>query len=445
MQVAVIGTGHVGLITCVSLASIGHNVIGNDLDLRKISELGSGIAPFFEPQLDDLLSEGLASGRLSFTDRPEIALADADVIFICVGTPARADGEANLVAVEQAARSVANHAKRGAVVIEKSTVPTGTAARVERTLMHESPELAEDLEVVSNPEFLREGSAILDSLSPDRILVGARSERAFTIMRRLYAGLIERGCELIETDIATSELAKHACNAFLALKISYANALARLCERAEADVMAVTRVMGADSRIGSEFLRPGLGYGGYCFPKDLVAFERLASRLGYEFPLLREVGRINQDSVQAAVDKIRDALWNIEDKRITLLGLAFKPGTDDIRFSPALALAHILIAEGAEVVAYDPQAAANAMNELPDLKVALDPYAASEGSHCLVMCTEWEEFGSLDLVRVREAMMYPIVVDGRNVFDPEKMEAAGFAYYSMGRPHITARARALHA
>jgi UDPglucose 6-dehydrogenase len=255
-------------------------------------------------------------------------------------------------------------------------------------------------------------------------------------MRRLYAPLADKGVRLIETDIATSELAKHACNAFLAMKISYANALARLCEQAGADVVAVAEVMGSDPRIGRAFLNAGIGYGGYCFPKDLQAFERLAAKLGYELPLLKEVERINDDAVIAAEDKIKEAVWNLEDKRIALLGLSYKPDTDDVRFSPALALARRLLGDHAIAVGYDPRAAANAKAELPELEIATDVYDALEGAHCAVICTEWAEFKDLDLSRVKAVMAYPIVVDGRNLFDSETMRAAGFAYYPTGRPAI---------
>ena len=253
-------------------------------------------------------------------------------------------------------------------------------------------------------------------------------------MRRLYQPLIERGVQLIETDIPTAELAKHACNAFLAMKISYANGLARLCERAGADVTVVADVMGSDPRIGRDFLDAGLGYGGYCFPKDVQAFERLAARLGYDFRLLREVERINDEAVTAAVDKVKDALWNLDDKRIALLGLAFKPGTDDVRFSPPLELARKLLDGGANVIGYDPYAGANAKSELAELAIASSAYDAVEGAHCMVLCTEWEEFRSLDLDRVKTLLAQPIVVDARNMFDPAEMRAMGFVYQGTGRP-----------
>jgi UDPglucose 6-dehydrogenase len=433
MRVAVVGTGHVGLVTCASLASLGHDVVGLDSDREKIDGLDRGQNPFFEEGLDDLVKENLAAGRLRFTTEARSAVEGADIVFICVGTPPRVDGEANLSAVEQAAREVARHAIGRTVVVEKSTVPAGTSARVKRAISRERPDLAGILEVASNPEFLREGRAVRDSLEPDRILVGADSDWVFGYLRRLYAPLTAQGVPMIETDISTAELAKHACNAFLALKISYVNALARICERSGADVADVARVMGSDPRIGDQFLSAGLGYGGYCFPKDLEAFRRLAGRLGYDFRMLEEVARINEEAVHAALDKVRDALWNLDDKKVALLGLSFKPGTDDIRFSPSLSLAEGLLAEGASVVGFDPQAGSNAKSEVPGLEVVLDPYEAAEGAHCIVLCTEWAEFKELDLVRLKDILAYPVIVDARNMWSPAEMEDAGFAYYSMGR------------
>jgi len=392
------------------------------------------VCPFFEPGLEELVGRGTADGTLRFEVEPAEAVSRAEVVFICVGTPALASGEANLASVERAARGIAGFLQGPVAVVEKSTVPAGTADRLRRVLTLARPDLAGHIEVVSNPEFLREGRAVEDALRPDRILVGARSPRGFETMRRLYEPLVRGGSRLIETDIATAELAKHACNAFLALKISYANALARLCERAGADVTQVADVMGSDPRIGRAFLDAGLGYGGFCFPKDLQAFERLAARLGYDFRLLREVARINDEAVEAAFDKVKDALWNLEDKRIALLGLSFKPNTDDVRFSPALALARRLLDEGATVVGYDPAAGANAKSELPGLQVASGVDDALEGSHCMVVCTDWDEFRSLDLERVRTLLAQPVVVDARNLFDPTEMRAMGFIYQGTGRP-----------
>jgi UDPglucose 6-dehydrogenase len=437
MRVGVIGTGHVGLVTCVSLSSIGHRVVGTDTDARKIAQLREGTVPFFEPGVQDLMRSGLENGRLNFSDDHREAVRGADVVFICVGTPPRASGEASLVAVEQAARQVARGAEGSLVLVEKSTVPAGTAERLRITLVRERPDLGRSLQVVSNPEFLREGQALKDALEPDRILIGAESPAAFETMRRLYRPLIEQGTPLVETDIRTAELAKHACNAFLALKISYVNALARLSERAGADVEAVTHVMGADPRIGRDFLGAGLGYGGYCFPKDLLAFERLATRLGYRMGLLPEVARINDEAVEAALEKIREALWNLEGKRIALLGLSFKPETDDIRFSPALLLARLLIQEGATVVGYDPAAGSVAKQELPALEVADNSYEAARGADCVILCTGWGEFRDIDFMKLAEVVAFPILVDGRNFFDPDAALAAGFTYYSMGRPTVS--------
>lgn len=434
MQLAVIGTGHVGLVTAVALASLGHDVVGIDIDEEKISQLMSGACPFYEPGLQEALDRETAAGRLSFTTQPAEALGKAEVVFVCVGTPARANGEANMVAMENSARDIARHAPDGVVVVEKSTVPAGTAERVRKTLARERDGFIFD--VASNPEFLREGTALHDALEPDRIVIGVESEWARNVLRRVYRPLTDQGHRLIETDIATAELAKHASNAFLALKISFANALARVCERAGADVAAVADVMGSDSRIGRAFLNAGLGYGGYCFPKDVQALERLAARLGYEFTLLREIERLNDESVSVAAGKVEEALWNLENKRVAILGLAFKPGTDDVRSSPALALARRLLDAGAHVVGYDPQASANAKQDLPELEVATDPYEAAAGAHCLILAAEWEEFRSLDLAELRRVMAYPVVVDGRNALDPTDVAAAGFAYYPMGRPPV---------
>jgi UDPglucose 6-dehydrogenase len=434
MKVAVMGTGHVGLVTGVAFASLGHDVVATDIDGEKIRLLQDGVSPFYEAGLEDALRREMATGRLAFTLEPAEALREAEAVFVCVGTPARANGEANLVAMESSAREIARHATDGVVVVEKSTVPAGTAERVRNTLARERPGLRFD--VASNPEFLREGTALQDALVPDRIVIGVESEHARDVLRRLYRPLTDRGYRLMETDIATAELAKHASNAFLSLKISFANALARICERAGADVTAVADVMGADPRIGRAFLNAGLGYGGYCFPKDVMALERLAARLGYEFPLMREVARLNDEAVGAAAAKVEEALWNLEDKRVAILGLAFKPGTDDIRFSPALALARRLLDDGAHVVGFDPQAAADAKQDLPGLEIASGPYEAASGAHCLVVATEWPEFRDLDLAELKRVMAYPVIVDGRNALDADAAAKAGFTYYPMGRPAV---------
>jgi UDPglucose 6-dehydrogenase len=431
MNIAVMGTGHVGLVSCVALARMGHEVVGFDVDEEKVSLLQRGVTPFHEPDLDAALHSELDGGRVRFTARASDALARASVVFICVGTPMGEDGEAKLHAMEEAASQIARDAIDGVLVVEKSTVPAGTAERVRTVISLEAPNL--DFDVASNPEFLREGHALHDALFPDRIVVGVSSEVAASILRRVYEPITSNGALLIETDVRTAELAKHASNAFLAMKISYANALARLSERLGADVRDVIEVLGADPRIGAAFLGAGLGYGGYCLPKDVLGLERLSARVGYDFGLLREVDRVNREAMEATVEKIEDALWNLQGKRICILGLAFKAGTDDARLSPAVELARRLRDLGASVVAYDPMASANAQHELPELDIAPDPYVAAIGAHCVVIATEWAEFRHLDLKALREAVATPILVDARNVLREDQGWAAGFAYYSMGR------------
>ena len=439
MRIAVVGTGHVGLISCVTFAHIGHEVVGIDADGAKIETLRAGRSPFFEPGVQELLDEGVANGRLRFTSNYSEGIPGADAAFICVGTPPRASGEASLVAVERATREMAACVDGPIVLVEKSTVPAGTHDRVTRTVAHERPEIADQIRVASNPEFLREGRAVQDTLTPERILVGANEPSAFETLRRIYEPLTSKGIPLIETDIATAEISKHACNAFLSMKISFINAVARMCERSGADIGSVAEVMGTDSRIGSSFLGAGIGYGGFCFPKDVDAFERVAHSLSYSFPLLREIARINDEAIEAAFLKIRDAVWNLDDKRVCLLGLAFKPNTDDVRFAPALALADRLLGEGATVSAFDPAAVEEARREQPRIEYADDPYAAATDAHVVVLCTEWAEFKDLDLDKLKSVMRYPVFVDGRNVFDPEDMTRRGFTYLSMGRPTPGAR------
>lgn len=431
MKVAVIGVGHVGLVTAATLAHFGHDVVGLDEDAAKIDSLERGRAPFFEPGLQDLLDEVLGSGKLRFTRDEASAIEGADCAFICVGTPARADGEANLLAVENAAWAVARNATGDVVVIQKSTVPVSTADRLDSIFAKATPHR---IRLVSSPEFLREGAAVADSLQPDRILVGSDDPQAHALMRELYAPVLGGECRYFEVDIHTAELAKHACNAFLALKISFANALARVCEASGADVVSVADIMGSDHRIGREFLNAGLGYGGYCFPKDLLAFKAVAGRLGYDFGLLEEVMKINRGALDATVQKIKDALWNVESKKILLLGLSFKPGTDDVRESPAINLAQALTSLGADVVGHDPQANEFAVRELPGLRVVDDPYEGAEGAHCIVVCTEWPEYSELDLVRLKGIVTLPIIVDGRNLLDEAEVVEAGFSYIPTGRP-----------
>jgi UDPglucose 6-dehydrogenase len=432
MRVGVIGVGHVGLVTGAALAELGHEVVAMDLDVAKIELLRSGKTPFYEPELDELIARQTATGRLLFRSEPAEAVGDAEVLFICVGRPTTAAGDASLTAVEAVGRDVAKHATPGLVIAEKSTVPPGTADRLRLTIARERPGLA--FSVVANPEFLREGHAVQDTLRPDRIVVGSDDPGGFEAMRELYGPLVGLGIPLIETDARTAELSKLASNAFLATKISFANALGRVAELTGADVVRITEVMGADMRIGPAFLRAGLGFGGYCLPKDTQTLERIAERAGYDFGLLRAVMLVNEDAVAAVAAKVEEAVWNLEGKRIALLGLAFKSGTDDVRSSPALILARRFADAGAVVVGHDPMAAAEARAAIPELEVADDPYEAITGAHCVVICTEWPEYRELDLDRVRELAAYPIVVDGRNVLDPDRAELAGLTYLPVGRP-----------
>lgn len=432
MRIGVIGVGHVGLVTAATAVEMGHDVVAMDLDAAKIELLEGGKAPFHEPGLDELIETAVGAGRLRFTTRPAEAVNDAEVVFICVGRPSTPAGDTSLTAVEAVGREIAQHAAAGVVIAEKSTVPPGTADRLRLTIAREQPGLT--FSVVANPEFLREGQAVEDSLTPDRIVVGADDERGFQAMRALYRSLTERGVLLIETDVRTAELAKLASNAFLATKLSFANALARVAEVTGADVVRIAEVMGADGRIGPHFLAAGLGFGGYCLPKDTQTLERIAGRAGYDFALLNEVIRVNEDAVASVAAKVEEAVWNLEGKRIALLGLAFKPGTDDVRSAPALTLARRFLAEGAVVIGHDPMAAAEAKAQLPELQTVDDPYEAVAGAHCVVVCTDWPEYRTLDLRRLREAVAYPVLVDGRNVLDADEAEAAGLTYLPVGRP-----------
>lgn len=431
MRIAVIGTGHVGLVTGSALASLGNYVVAMDTNAEKIAMLQAGRAPFFEPLLDELLSEGVAVGCLRFTVSIAEAVQGAEVVFVCVGRPPIGLGDRSLAAVEDAARQIARHAASDVVIVVKSTVPPGTTGRIEKVIRTERPDLP--FVAVASPEFLREGRAIQDTLRPERLVLGADDPRGIAVLRELYAPVLSGPTRLIQTDPRTAELSKLASNAFLATKISFANALARVAELADADVDGTTEIMGADPRIGHAFLGAGLGFGGYCLPKDLVTLERVAERLGYDFGILREASLVNGQALEAVAGKVEEAVWNLEGKTIALLGLAFKAGTDDVRGAPALVLATTLREEGAHVRGFDPMVGNDGAARLAGVDLAPDAYAAAEGAHCLVICTEWPEFRDLDLVRLRETMAQPAIVDGRNVLDDNAVTAAGFHYFPVGR------------
>ncbi|MEX1264158.1 MAG: UDP-glucose/GDP-mannose dehydrogenase family protein [Actinomycetota bacterium] len=434
MKVAIVGTGHVGLITGCALASLGHDVVGTDASAAKVEMLRRGEAPFHEPRLDELLHAGLADGSLAFVGSIADAVAGAEVVFVCVGRPPVGLGDRSLTAVEDSAREIAVAADDGVVLVVKSTVPPGTTARIEKVVRMERPDLR--FSAVSSPEFLREGHAIEDTLRPDRLVIGAGDDRGIEVLRRLYAPLIDDGITLIETDPRTAELSKLASNAFLASKISFANSLARVSELSGADVEGVTEIMGADPRIGSAFLRAGIGFGGYCLPKDIVTLERVAARLGYDFGMLREASRVNDEALEAVAHKVEEAIWNLEGKTVAIFGLAFKAGTDDVRGAPAIALASRLMAEGARVVAYDPMVSEATGEDEEPIELVSDPYTAATGAACIVVCTEWPEFRELDLARLKGVMTQPSIVDGRNLLDAQALTEAGFSYHPVGRAPI---------
>ena len=437
MKISVIGTGHVGLVTAGCLADLGHTVIGMDEDAGKIASLRAGVVPFVEPGLPELVADGVDAGRIRFTSDPDEALDGVAVVFICVGTPRRADGAPNLSFVQAVAATVARHAAGPLVVAEKSTVPVRTGERIRQSLRLASQSRGGGLDhqVVSNPEFLREGTAVADTLAPDRIVVGADSPRAHEVMRELYQPLLDRhDCPYVATDVRTAELIKHASNAFLATKISFINAMARICELTGADVHTVADAMGHDARIGRSFLNAGLGYGGSCFPKDVEAFIHIASELGYDLGLLRETDRINREAKAWPLEQLRRLVWNLPGKQVAILGVAFKPETDDVRDAPALEVIDSLIAEGASVRLHDPVALGHVRDRYPDAVFCDSAEDALEGAHAVVVCTEWEEYRRLSPERIAKLLEYPVVVDARNVWDPRALADAGLTVASVGRP-----------
>ncbi len=462
MKVAVIGSGYVGLVAAACLAELGHSVVCADSDVSKIDLLNSGGSPIHEQCLPELLARH--RGRdLIFTTTLDGAIREALVVIIAVGTPPTANGEADLSYVESVTRLIARSMDGYKLIVEKSTVPVYTSAWIERSLILNGCH-PNDFDVASNPEFLREGTAVTDFLYPDRIVVGAGSERATQPLRELYAPLINGayawqqgavpqpdGARIpplyLETSPQSAELIKHASNAFLAMKISFVNAVANICEAVGADIEDICQGIGSDTRIGMRFLRPGIGYGGSCFPKDVAAFRAVAREHGCRFDLLDEVHKINEDQRQLFIRKVRMALWTLRGKRLAVLGLAFKDGTDDVRDSPAIEIVQSLLREGCEIVAFDPAAMEHAKGILGDrIAYATDPYAAAKGADALLILTEWREFAVLDLARLRDLLNYPIVLDGRNLYRVEAMAKAGLTYYSVGRSPVELfRSKSLHA
>jgi UDPglucose 6-dehydrogenase len=436
MRLTVVGAGYVGLTTAVCFAHLGNEVMVVEKLPEKVQTLKEGKVPFYEPGLEEMLKENLSLGRLFFTTDLKEGLDFSDVIFICVGTPQRPDGSADLSQVEEVARETAKLMESYKLLVEKSTVPVNTHKLIKRTVERYLKRRGKILEfdVVSNPEFLREGSAVRDFLEPDRIVIGVESERARRIMEELYKDF---KCPIIFTDPTTSELIKHASNSFLAMKISYINMVADLCEKVGADVRLVAEGMGYDKRIGREFLRAGIGWGGSCFPKDIKAFIKMAKDHGVDFSLLEEVDKINQRRAVQFVEKVRSVLWSLKDKTLAVWGLSFKPNTDDIREAPSLRLVPMLLKEGARLKLYDPKAMENFKKLYPpgkDLDYAPDMYSAVEGASALLIFTEWEEFQRADLNKVKELMELPIIIDGRNIYEPKVVRGLGFEYYGVGVP-----------
>ncbi len=431
-RITVIGTGYVGLVTGTCFADLGNKVIGLDIDERKIAMLREGKVPIFEPGLEEMVRRNMEAGRLSFTTSYEEALEDAEFVFIAVGTPEGVDGEADLRYVRMAAESIAEFMDHPMIIVNKSTVPVGTGDFVADIIRKHQKEPV-PFWVVSNPEFLREGSAVNDFLHPDRIVLGSTSQEAAEKVAQLYLPL---RAPIMITDLRTAEMIKYASNAFLATRISFINEIAAICERLGADVKEVARGMGYDKRIGPYFLDAGIGYGGSCFPKDVKALEHMALVHGAHPQLLRAVMEINRDQRRRVIVKLRELLGGtLRDKIIGLLGLAFKPNTDDMREAPSVELYHMLINEGAIVRGYDPVAMDNARRLLPELQLAEDPYELATGADALVVVTEWNEFKHLDLRRIKELMRGDVLIDGRNIYEPETMRRLGFRYRGMGRGH----------
>ncbi|MEK6715176.1 MAG: UDP-glucose/GDP-mannose dehydrogenase family protein [Candidatus Omnitrophota bacterium] len=432
MDIAVIGTGYVGLVTGACFSELGNKVICVDNNKKKIDSLRNLIMPIYEPGLEDLVRRNVKEKRLSFSTSIKQAVSGSEVIFICVSTPPKENGEADLTFVENVAREIALCMSTYRLIVDKSTVPVETGKWVEHTVrINLKAKRDIKFDVASSPEFLREGSAIHDFMHPDRIVIGVETKSAKDILSKLYKPL---NAPLVVTDIKSAELIKHASNSYLATKISFINALSRLCEKVGADIAKVAEGMGLDKRIGRSFLDAGIGYGGSCFPKDVSAFIKIAERNGCDLSILRETERINREQKGLFIKKIEDSLWIIKDKVIGVLGLSFKPGTDDLRNAPALEIVNALISEGAQIKVFDPQAMEKAKEFFGSkVKFCKNVYEAAAGCDCLVIATEWDEFKEMDLARIKKLMKQPLIIDGRNIFEPQEMKKMGIKYLSIGR------------
>lgn len=431
IRIGVIGVGRVGLVTAVGFAEKGFEVWGVDKDKEKIERLKNGQTPFYEPGLDELLRKNF--NRLHFTEEIKTAVSKCEVLFICVGTPQREDGSADLSCVEEVTRQIAGCLEEYILIVEKSTVPVKTAEWIKR-VMKLYLKRNVDYDVASNPEFLREGKAIYDFMYPDRIVIGVESERAKNILLEIYKDF---NSEIVVTDIKTAEIIKHASNAFLATKISFINMISDLCDKVGADVDEVAYAMGLDKRIGKEFLKAGIGYGGSCFPKDIKAFKRIGDEYKLDFSLLECVDRINSERPKRFFEKVKSALWSVREKVLCVWGLSFKPDTDDIREAPSIKIVRILYDEGAILNLYDPKAMDEFKKIYPEsekIRYFSSPYDAARGSHAILILTEWDEFKNIDFEKLKTLVEIPIIVDGRNIFKKENLCKMGFSYYPMGKP-----------
>lgn len=429
-KVCVIGTGYVGLVTGVCFAEIGHTVVCVDNNEDKIEKLRNGISPIYEPGIDNLIVKNIKRRRLSFSKDIKSGMKGSDVVFICVNTPTQKNGKTDLRYIQAVAKEVAKSMDKYMVIISKSTMPVGTSKKIKETI-NKFRKKNVGFDVVSNPEFLREGTAVRDFLKPDRIVIGTESERAKKIMSQIYH-LID--APIIFTGIEGSEIIKHACNSFLATKISFINAIANICEKNEGEIDEVIKAMGMDKRIGRDFLRAGIGFGGSCFPKDVAAFTRVAKDSGYDFKLLKETQNINQKQREWFVEKVETVANGLKNKRIGVWGLSFKPNTDDIRESPAIEIVKSILARGSAVQAYDPAAINKAKDVFgASVNYCKSPYEAAKNADILLILTEWSEFSRINLREVIKLLSKPIIVDGRNIFNPKTMAKMGFKYYSIGR------------